>query len=221
MRGCLAPYPIPKSVAVNATEALQQAEGKQDSMIQKITASRKELFTAFAKSSIVERVYPSNTNFLLIKFVSYEKAQEFLKRALHHRIVLRDVSSNPETKNCLRISVGPDTANNTLQLLISDVRQIDTRHRILNQRFKELKDNGSGGYLLYCMDLFDYHDDDGGIYFVHCKTKNELHEKLNDYYLGLDFQQANDCCLYVIDINKVDGNLSENDLQYAELWPID
>lgn len=111
MRGCLAPYPVPKSVSKNAVEALVQAEDKQVTIIQKIIDQRNLLEDAFRGFGDVEYVYPSETNFILVEFKSYDLAQSFLQKALSHNIILRDVSKNDYTKNCLRISVGHENEN--------------------------------------------------------------------------------------------------------------
>ncbi len=118
MRGCLAPYPIPKSVSANAIEALRQAEDKQESMINRIIIERQKLVSAFEKADIVRNVFPSETNFLLVEFISYDAAQSFLKTALAAQIILRDISAKPDTENCLRISVGNEADTDKLISLI-------------------------------------------------------------------------------------------------------
>ncbi len=114
MRGCLAPYPVPKSVAQNAVEALRQAEERQEEMVCKIVKSRQILAEAFTQCPDVECVYPSETNFLLVKFISYNAAQHFIKQAAAKNIILRDISAKEDTQNCLRISVGTEEENEML-----------------------------------------------------------------------------------------------------------
>ena len=115
MRGCLAPYPLPKSVTANAVEALKQAQSKQPEMVAKIREEREKLYNAFQSFDKVEHVYPSETNFLLVKFKSYDYAQNFLKSANNAGIILRDISGKADTKNCLRISIG--TAEDNAKLI--------------------------------------------------------------------------------------------------------
>ncbi len=119
MRGCLAPYPVPKSVAENAVEALKQAEEKQGQMIKEIIAERETLIVAFQECDDVAYVYPSETNFILVKFKTYEQAQAFLQKALTHNIILRDISKKDDTANCLRISVGSAEDNKKLRDLLT------------------------------------------------------------------------------------------------------
>lgn len=121
MRGCLAPYPLAKSVSKNAVEALKQAEEKQDEMIANIIKGRQELEENFRKCSDVEYVYPSETNFILVKFKSYDTAQNFLKLAASKNIILRDISGKEDTKNCLRISVGTEEENEMLTTLVESM----------------------------------------------------------------------------------------------------
>ena len=115
MRGCLAPYPVPKSVAENAVEALRQAEDKQDTMVKDIITERTRLITALRSSDDVEHVYPSETNFILVKFKSLDLAQGLLQKALQNNIIIRDISKQKYTENCLRISVG--NAEDTQKLI--------------------------------------------------------------------------------------------------------
>lgn len=114
MRGCLAPYPVPKSVAKNAVEALAQAQHKQEKIVKIIAEQREKLESAFSASELVAHVYPSVANFLLVQFKDYETAQNLFKKALAANIILRDMSSKPDTKNCLRLSVGTEETNQRL-----------------------------------------------------------------------------------------------------------
>jgi len=61
--------------------------------------------------SFVEKVFPSNANFLLIKVSNAEKIYEYL---INNGIVVRDRSKMYGCKNCLRISIGTLEENKKL-----------------------------------------------------------------------------------------------------------
>ncbi len=69
----------------------------------KIISERNRLEKALNKLNCVEKVFPSDSNFLLIKF---EKAQEIYEYLQKKGIIVRNFSQKKLTKNCLRISVG-------------------------------------------------------------------------------------------------------------------
>jgi histidinol-phosphate aminotransferase len=59
----------------------------------------------------VEKVYPSDANFLLVKIKEARKLYEFL---LTRGIVLRDRSNVKLCEDCLRITVGTEKENTIL-----------------------------------------------------------------------------------------------------------
>ncbi|MCB9964404.1 MAG: histidinol-phosphate transaminase [Rhodospirillales bacterium] len=118
MRGCLAPYPIAKSVARNAVTGLTLAKDGQAARTARIIANREKLVAAFLSSDDIAHVYPSETNFLLVKFKSYDAAQGYLTRAAARKIILRDISNKTDTPNCLRISIGNEDETAALIALL-------------------------------------------------------------------------------------------------------
>jgi histidinol-phosphate aminotransferase len=63
------------------------------------------------KLSIVEKVFPSEANFLLVKF---KNATEIYNALTKKGIVVRDRSSQVNCDNCLRITIGTSEENKTL-----------------------------------------------------------------------------------------------------------
>lgn len=118
MKGCLAPYPVPKSVSTNGQEALRQNKENPSDAVAILCEQRERVYQAFLKSEDVEHVYPSVTNFLLVKFMSLDAAKEFDARARREHIYIRDVSNHPDTHSCLRISIGTPEENEKLIALI-------------------------------------------------------------------------------------------------------
>lgn len=66
---------------------------------------------------VVSKVYPSETNFLLVQFTNAEAVYKYL---LNRKIVVRNRSSQPLCENCLRITVGTTVEN---ELLITTLKE--------------------------------------------------------------------------------------------------
>ncbi|MEM1966449.1 MAG: histidinol-phosphate transaminase [Nitrososphaerota archaeon] len=62
----------------------------------------------------VGKVYPSQANFLLIRIREDLRAEEVHEMLLREGIVLRNLSQNPLTRNCLRATIGLRGHNNRL-----------------------------------------------------------------------------------------------------------
>ncbi|WP_368920795.1 aminotransferase class I/II-fold pyridoxal phosphate-dependent enzyme, partial [Providencia vermicola] len=73
-----------------------------------ITNDRIALSEALAELSIVEKVCPSETNYILVRFTDGNKV---FKALWEQGIILRDQSKQPGLSNCLRITVGTETEN--------------------------------------------------------------------------------------------------------------
>jgi histidinol-phosphate aminotransferase len=80
-------------------------------MIQELVQLRIALAGVFEEMPMVEAVYPSDTNFLLVKIPNATKLYQFL---LTKGIVVRDRSSLPNCADTLRITVGTEQENTAL-----------------------------------------------------------------------------------------------------------
>ncbi|MBF8294282.1 MAG: Histidinol-phosphate aminotransferase [Bacteroidetes bacterium] len=105
-----APYNINALTSMEALKALERADHVQQSVASTI-AERKRLFRELERVACVQRVFPSDANFLLVHVTD--------ARALHQRlaqrgVIVRDRSSEPKLANCIRISVGTPGQNDTL-----------------------------------------------------------------------------------------------------------
>src|SRR6185369_9893976 len=80
-------------------------------MVNEIVEQRKNLAEWLKTLSIVESVYPSDANFLLVKTKNAMKVYQHL---LLNGIVVRDRSNVILCNNCLRITVGTTEENNFL-----------------------------------------------------------------------------------------------------------
>lgn len=93
--------------------------------IEKIRAERERLATALAGLPGV-RVWPSDANFLLVRLPGAQKVRERLRD--EHSILVRDLSAAPDTRDCLRISVGTKEENDiVIEAMSILIREGDAR----------------------------------------------------------------------------------------------
>ena len=104
------PYNINQATQDFALEAMQELEQVND-RIEEIVAMREELSNVFLKMPLVEKVYPSDANFLLVKVREAVAVYEYL---LTKGIVVRDRSKVQLCDRCLRITVGTEKENTLL-----------------------------------------------------------------------------------------------------------
>lgn len=120
LRKVLAPYPVPipviEAVKLGLTAEAQQ---KVQQEIATIIAQREQLAVFLTDLSWVECVYPSVTNFLLVRV---KKVKAILNHCYAEAIFLRDLSLNPDLSDCLRISIGTPNQNKQLQEVLSRVK---------------------------------------------------------------------------------------------------
>ncbi len=79
--------------------------------IKTIVALREELIQSLSSVSIVEKVYSSETNFILIKTQHAHAVYHYLKTK---GVIIRDRSKQPLCEGCLRITVGTKEENKLL-----------------------------------------------------------------------------------------------------------
>ena len=105
-----APYNINLPAQELTLKALEEV-GQVNDMIQELVQLRIALAGVFEEMPLVEAVYPSDTNFLLVKIPNATKLYQFL---LTKGIVVRDRSSLPNCADTLRITVGTEQENTAL-----------------------------------------------------------------------------------------------------------
>lgn len=104
------PYNINQATQDLALEALEEV-GQVNDMIQEIVAMREELIKVFQRMPLVEKVYPSDANFLLVKVKDAVDVYDYL---LTEGIVVRDRSKVQLCDGCLRITIGTERENTLL-----------------------------------------------------------------------------------------------------------
>ncbi|MDH7451797.1 histidinol-phosphate transaminase [Luteimonas composti] len=109
LRRCQAPYPVPDPVARLGVAALSpDALARTRARIDQVRIERARLFDALSRLRCVRRVYPSQGNFLLVRF---EDADAAFAALLAAGVVVRDQRAAPSLGDALRITVGTPAQN--------------------------------------------------------------------------------------------------------------
>ena len=112
LKRIIPPYAIPSSTVeqvIALTEAPQRAIAAD--RIRVLLDERREASRRLALMPCVERVHPSDANFLLVQF---RDARAALEAGKDVGLLVRDFSSAPGLANCLRISIGTPEQNERL-----------------------------------------------------------------------------------------------------------
>ncbi|MBA4198375.1 MAG: histidinol-phosphate transaminase [Chitinophaga sp.] len=104
------PYNINQATQDLVLKALEEV-GQVNDMIKELVDMRNALTDVILQIPIVEKVYPSDANFILVKIKEARKVYEFL---LTRGIVVRDRSNVKLCEDCLRITVGTEKENTLL-----------------------------------------------------------------------------------------------------------
>ena len=116
------PYNINQATQEFAIKALEEV-GQVNDMVRELVAMKVALIKVFQQISIIEKVYQSDANFLLVKMKDARKVYEFL---LTKGIVVRDRSNVKLCDDCLRITIGTENENTLLIDALSDYLQINS-----------------------------------------------------------------------------------------------
>lgn len=104
------PYNISQPTQELALQALGQTD-QVNQMIRDIVAMREQLRTSLSALGMVQQVYPSEANFLLVRFDDPVAIYHYL---LEQGIVVRNRSNVELCHGCLRITVGSEKDNREL-----------------------------------------------------------------------------------------------------------
>lgn len=111
------PYNVNELTQQKAKErVLDQIKVGQE--IDLILSERKRMITELSKISLIEQVYPSNANFVLVKV---DDAGRRYNQLLGKGIVSRNRSTQPLCENTLRFTVGTSDENNKLILALKEL----------------------------------------------------------------------------------------------------
>lgn len=104
----------PYNISVVAQEAILNALENEKTVrqnIEKTLGEREKLIENLSEISIVERIYPTDANFVLVKTADANLIYRFL---LDEKIVVRNRSNVELCKGCLRITIGTPEENESL-----------------------------------------------------------------------------------------------------------
>src|SRR6478609_2624984 len=104
------PYNINQATQELVLKALDEV-GQVNDMIRLLVDMREAMAEVFRSMPTVEKVYPSDANFFLVKIKEARKIYAFL---LTKGIVLRDRSNVKLCEDCLRITIGTERENTIL-----------------------------------------------------------------------------------------------------------
>ena len=113
------PYNINSLTQERAISVLEDWNTTQGQITQLI-AQRNDLFVQLEKISFVEKVYPSDANFLLVQV---DDANKRYAQLIENDIVVRNRSKQVGCENCLRFSVGTPQEN---QILIETLNRLSS-----------------------------------------------------------------------------------------------
>jgi len=118
LRNCQAPYPLPSPCVRLALEGLSDAAlVRTRERIAETLSERGRVFDALQGRAGVRCVYPSQGNYLLVRFADAESA---FQRLLSAGVVVRDMRAMPQLGDALRISLGTRAENDALLEALSE-----------------------------------------------------------------------------------------------------
>jgi len=108
----LSPYSFSTPVTERVLDAMTD-DGfvKAQELVRRTVAERERVAAALAASAAVDRVWPSQANFLFVRFEDIERVRASLAE---RRILIREFASLPEFVGCARITVGTPDENDRL-----------------------------------------------------------------------------------------------------------
>lgn len=111
------PYNI-NSLTRSAFHKAMQNISLKDEFIISVLREKEFLMKSLQEIKEIEKVYPSDANYILIKI---KNASNLQKRLAENGVIIRDRSNQPKLENCLRITVGTHFQNELLLKLLSTI----------------------------------------------------------------------------------------------------
>lgn len=116
------PYNLNIHTQQVAFEVLDRVNEKNESVIE-LNKLREELCQKLNQLAIVEKIFTSAANFLLVKFTHSTEIFHYL---IENKVIVRDRSHELNCENCLRITVGTAAENERLIQLLQNWQPINT-----------------------------------------------------------------------------------------------
>lgn len=118
------PYNISALTQQESFKILEHTEAQQQ-MVQQLLRERENLQQALEKLPMVQLVYPSDTNFLLVKM---QDAAAIFHYLIDEKVIVRDRSKVVLCDSCLRITVGTAEEN---ERLLSELKNFNKSQRVM------------------------------------------------------------------------------------------
>ena len=106
---------VTQKIALNALNNIEQ----HNTMVNTILQQRTRLVQQLKKISFVNKVFPSDANFILVQF---DRTEEIFNYLIKKQIIVRDRRTAPLCADCLRITVGTKEEN---KILINALKNFD------------------------------------------------------------------------------------------------
>ncbi len=108
------PYNVSGASQALALQALQTPPAALQGTVSAVRTERDRLANALISNRLIEQVFPSDANFLLVRVRPEMPAPALYKALTERGVVVRDRSREPGCANCLRISIGTAAENDLL-----------------------------------------------------------------------------------------------------------
>lgn len=118
------PYNVSSIDQQVAMDALYDQEVFQERMIT-ILSEKNRVLESLETSSLIKKIYPSDTNFLLIEV---EDAEDFYKKLLQRNIIVRN--QNTVIKNALRVTIGKPEENDKFLTALKDIETLQKHQSV-------------------------------------------------------------------------------------------
>ena len=112
----LSPYSFSTPVTERVLDAMTDEGFRQaEELVNRTIAERERVADALSASEVIECVWPSQANFLFVRFANIDESREQLRE---NKILIREFASLPDFAGCARITIGtPDENDRLLQAL--------------------------------------------------------------------------------------------------------
>ena len=94
-----------------ALDIIRETKASTEANIKSIIESREYVRQELSKMDIIDKIYDSESNFLLVKFKNHQIAYKQLKFS---KLIVRDRSKALNCNGCLRITIGTPEENENL-----------------------------------------------------------------------------------------------------------
>ncbi|WP_235689641.1 histidinol-phosphate transaminase [Fulvivirga lutea] len=103
-----APYNLSSTTQKQACKLIDRKKDILNKEVKELIENRKSMIQKLQKLAVIDKIYQSETNFLLVKFKNHQEAYNQLKI---NGLIVRDRSTALNCNGCLRITIGTQEEN--------------------------------------------------------------------------------------------------------------